>query len=70
MKVEKCSGGKLNKAQLTGIAAANAYDEKLPIFVVEKSKKLRCFFMFFGTEHKERAGWVESSLKSGCGWVR
>ena len=46
MKGEKCSGGKLSKVQLTGIAAANAYDEKLPIFAVGKSKKPRCFSCF------------------------
>ena len=32
-----------SKVGLSGIAAANAYDQKLPIFVIGKSKKPRCF---------------------------
>ena len=40
---EKCSGGKNSKARLTGMAVASATWEKLPIFVVGKSKTRRCF---------------------------
>ena len=43
MKGEKCSGGKHSKVQLTGMAAASAAGEKLPIFVIGKSAKLRRF---------------------------
>ena len=35
---EKCSGGKNSKDRQTGMAAANATGEKLPIFVAGKSK--------------------------------
>ena len=40
---EKCSGGKNIKVRLTDMAAASATGEKLPMFVVGKSKTLRCF---------------------------
>ena len=40
---EKCSGGKNSKVRLTGMAAASATGQKLPIFVVGKSKAPRCF---------------------------
>ena len=39
MKCEKCSGGKHSKVRLTGMAAAGAAGEKLPIFVIGKSAK-------------------------------
>ena len=42
-KKDKCSGGKHSKVRLTGIAAGNAKDEKLPMFVIENSKNPRCF---------------------------
>ena len=35
---EKCSRGKYSKARLTGMAAASVTEEKLPMFVVGKSK--------------------------------
>ena len=40
---EKCSGAKNSKAPLTGMAAARAFREQLPVFVVGRSKTLRCF---------------------------
>ena len=40
---EKCSGGKLSKIRITDLAVANAVGDKLPMFVIEKAKKLRCF---------------------------
>ena len=43
MKGEKCSGGKHSKVRLTGMAAASAVGEVLPMFVIGKSKKPRCF---------------------------
>ena len=43
MKGEKCSGGKHSKVPLTGMATASAAGEKLPIFVIGKSAKSRCF---------------------------
>ena len=43
MKGEKGSGGKYSKVRLTRMAAASAAGEKLPIFVIGKSVKSRCF---------------------------
>ena len=41
LKGEKCFGGKKSKARLTGMAAASATGEKLPMFVIWKSKNPR-----------------------------
>ena len=38
LKDEKCIGGKFSKVRLTGLAAANASGEKLPMFIIGKSK--------------------------------
>ena len=43
LKTEKCSGGKHSKIRITGLAAANAVSNKLPMFVIGKEKNLRCF---------------------------
>ena len=43
LKSEKCSGGKHSKIRITGLAAANAAGEKLPMFVIGKAKNPRCF---------------------------
>ena len=43
VKGKKCSGGKHSKVWLTGMAAASAAGEKLPIFVIGKSAKPRYF---------------------------
>ena len=42
-KGERCSGGKHSKVRLTGLGSGNATGEKLPLFVIEKSAKPRCF---------------------------
>ena len=42
-KNENCVSGKYSKLHLTGLTAANAIGEKLPLFVIGKSKKPRCF---------------------------
>ena len=42
-KCERYSGGKHSKVRLTGLAAGNATGEKLPLFMIGKSAKLRCF---------------------------
>ena len=42
-KSEKCSGGKLSKQRITGLAAANAVGDKLPLLIIGKSTKHRCF---------------------------
>ena len=43
LKGEKCSGVKNSKIQLTGLATGNICGEKIPTFVIGKSKKPRCF---------------------------
>ena len=43
LKGEKCSGGKHSKIRLTGLAAGNAYRERLPMFVIGNANKSRCF---------------------------
>ena len=40
---KRCAGGKHSKVRLTGMAASNALGEKLPMFVIGKSAKPRCF---------------------------
>ena len=37
LKSEKCTGGKLSKVRVTGLAAADAIGEKLPMFVIGNS---------------------------------
>ena len=43
LKSEKCIGGKISRVRLTGLAAASATGEKLPMFVIGQSTKPRCF---------------------------
>ena len=43
LKSENCVGGKCSKVRLIGLAAASAAGEKLPMFVIGKSQKSRCF---------------------------
>ena len=40
---KRCSGGKHNKVRLTGMAAFDAFGEKIPMFVIGKSDSPRCF---------------------------
>ena len=40
---KRCSGVKHSKLRLTGMAASNALGEKIPMFVIGKSAKPRCF---------------------------
>ena len=42
-KKKKCSGGKHSKVRLIGMGAANAAGKKLPMLVIGKSTKPRCF---------------------------
>ena len=43
LKGEKCSGGKYRKVRLTGMVTASVTGEKLPMFVIGKPAKPRCF---------------------------
>ena len=62
---EKCIGGKHNKVRLTGMAAGNAFGERLPMFVIGKSKTPRCFK---GVKHipcryrAQKKSWMNSEL--------
>ena len=42
-KSEKWTGGKHSKARLTGMVAGNVNGERLPMFVIDKSKTPWCF---------------------------
>lgn len=42
-KKEKYVGGKFSKLRLTGLGAANALDQKLPMFVIGRANEPRCF---------------------------
>ena len=70
LKTEKCSGGKHSKISITGLAAANAGGSKLPMFVIGKAKKPRCFIrtlrhFLAGIVHRKKAGWTAFCLKNG-----
>ena len=70
LKTEKCSGGKHSNTRITGLAAASAVDNKLPMFVIGKAKiqgvlkTLRNFPV--DINHKE--SWMDSVLLEE--WVR
>ena len=71
LKGEKCSGGKSSKIRLTGLAAANMIGEKLPMFVIGKSQKPRCFKHIKSLPCRSRAqkkSWMNSELFEE--WVR
>ena len=36
-KNEKCVGGKNSEQKLTGLAAGNSFDQKLPMFIIGKA---------------------------------
>ena len=40
LKNKNCVGGKHSKLRLTGLTTANAFGEKLPLYLIGKSKKL------------------------------
>ena len=68
---ERCSGGKFSKVRLTGLAAANATGEKLPMFVTGKSAKPRCFKNVKNLPCRYRSqnkSWMDGNLSTE--WVR
>ena len=70
-KNEQCSGGKFSKVRLTGLAAANATGEKLPMFVIGKSAKPRCFKNVKNLPCRYRSqnkSWMDGNLFTE--WVR
>ena len=62
---QKCSGGKHSEVRLTRLAAGNDFEERLPIFVIGKSQKPRCFK---GVKHlscqyrSQLKSWMSSEL--------
>ena len=67
----QCKGGKHSKLRLTGMADANALDEKLSMFVIGKSKKPRCFKNVKKVPCRYRAqkkSWMDMDLFEE--WVR
>ena len=71
LKSEKCVGGKHSKVRLTGMAAANAVGDKLPMFIIGKSKKPRCFAGIQNLPCRYRGqgkSWIERNLFEE--WVR
>ncbi|XP_057316743.1 tigger transposable element-derived protein 4-like [Hydractinia symbiolongicarpus] len=70
-KGEKCSGGKKSKLRFTGMAAASATGEKLPMFVIGKSKKPRCFnnIKHLPCQYtSQKKSWMDSEIFEN--WVR
>ena len=71
LKREKCSGEKKSKVRLTGMAAASAVGEKLPMFVIWKSKNPRCFenVKHLPCEYKsQKKSWMNSEIFEE--WIR
>ncbi|XP_063595645.1 tigger transposable element-derived protein 4-like [Penaeus indicus] len=70
-KGEKCSGGKKSKVRFTGMAAASAKGEKMPMFVIGKSKSARCFknIKHLPTQYiSQKKSWMSSEIFEE--WVR
>ena len=71
LRSEDCIGGKHSKIRLTGMAAANATGDKIPMFVIGKSKSPRCFK---GVNHlpcryrNQNKSWMNSILFEE--WIR
>ena len=71
LKGEKCSRGKHCKILLTGLAAGNAYGERLPMFVMRKANKPRCFKSVRNIPicyRAQRKSWMTAELFEE--WVR
>ena len=68
-KGEHCSGGKHSKVRLTELSAGNDTGEKLPLFVIGKSAKPRCFSSVKSLpccySSQKRTGWMEIYLRIG-----
>lgn len=66
LKSEKCVDGNHSKVRLTGLAAANAVGEKLPMFAIGKSRKPHCFSgvrNLHGCRYRlQKKSWMDSTL--------
>ena len=63
LKNENCVGGKHSKLRLTGLTAANTVGEKLPLFIICKSKKSQCFKHIKhlpSRYHSQKKSWMDS----------
>ena len=70
-KEKSVPGKKKSKVRLTGMAAASATGEKLPMFVIWKSKNPRCFknVKHLPCEYKsQKKSWMNSEIFEE--WVR
>ena len=71
LRSDACVGGKPSKIRLTGMAAGNAMSDKLPMFVIGKSKSPLCFK---GVKHlpyryrNQNKSWIDSVLFEE--WIR
>ena len=69
LKDDKWTGGKHSTIRVTGLAPTNINGDKLPTFVIGKSKKPRCFKnvknCLVDTKSRTKAGWVPRFLKIG-----
>ena len=71
LKGENSSGGKQSKIFLSGLAARNAYGERLQLLVIGKANKRRCFKGVRNLPHRYRAqgkNWMTAELFKE--WVR
>ena len=71
MKFEKCVDGKYSKTRLIGTGVANAVGEKLPMFVIGKSARPRCFAGIRNLPYRYRSqkkSWMDGALFEE--WVR
>ena len=71
LSIEKCSGGKHIKISITGLAAAHAVENKLPMFVIGQAKNPRCFKNIKKLPcryRSQRKSWIDSVLFEE--WVR
>ena len=69
LRSEKCSGGKLSKVRITCMAAANAFGNEIPMFVIGKAPKPRCFknAKFLPCRYRHKKNWMDGILSEE--WV-
>ena len=67
LKGERCAAGKFSKVRLTSLAAGNGVGEKLPMSVVGKAEKPRCFKNVKGLPYQynsQKKSWMDSEFFS------
>ena len=61
----RCAGGKFSRVRLTGVAAANAMGGKLPMAVIGRSEKPRCFIgvkSLLCQYESQKKSWMDSEI--------